>query len=69
MGEGSSPLKQGEMQQIKSTTGAKFHIENVFSAVTGAMTEKGAKNGGTGAGKGMLGLVHKPEYGTIELVT
>ena len=51
-------------------------LENIFSAVTGVITEpvKGAKNGGlmggaVGLGKGMLGLVCKPVKGTIDLVT
>jgi vacuolar protein sorting-associated protein 13A/C len=51
-------------------------INNVFSAVTGVITEpvKGAKSGGikggaVGFGKGMLGLVCKPVKGTIDLVT
>jgi hypothetical protein len=51
-------------------------INNVFSAVTGVITEpvKGAKSGGikggsVGLAKGMLGLVCKPVKGTIDLVT
>ncbi|MFS8160389.1 MAG: hypothetical protein ACMG6E_09330 [Candidatus Roizmanbacteria bacterium] len=51
-------------------------LENVFSAVTGVITEpiNGAKSGGfkggaVGLGKGMMGLVCKPIKGTIDLVT
>jgi hypothetical protein len=51
-------------------------LNNVFSAVTGIITEpvKGAKHGGmkggaVGLGKGMLGLVCKPVKGTIDFVT
>ncbi len=56
--------------------GTQLMLENVFSAVTGVITEpvKGAKSGGIlggakGLGKGMLGLVCKPVKGTIDLVT
>ena len=55
--------------------GTKLMLENVFSAVTGVITEpiNGAKTGGlkggaVGLGKGMLGLVCKPIKGTIDLV-
>ena len=56
--------------------GTKSMLSNVFSAVTGVITEpvKGAKQGGmkgmsVGIGKGFLGLVCKPMKGTIDLVT
>ena len=57
-------------------SGTKSIIKNVFTAVTGVITEpvKGAKQGGmkglsVGFGKGFLGLVCKPMKGTIDLVT
>lgn len=56
--------------------GTKSMLSNVFSAITGIITEplKGAKKGGIkggamGFGKGILGLVCKPVKGTIDLVT
>ena len=51
-------------------------LENVFTAVTGVITEptKASKTGGligkpVDLGKGMLGIVCKPVQGTIDLVT